>query len=151
MPSTSCATRKSSVESTPPEKQTRADSWAAIRSRSVWCFSDRVIETNYSARLAKLPFVATGCTLAHGKGYFGPAFLGGDSRCSDSGIALSDLPAAATDILCTYAARCGEMPDVDSCKAAGGTDMGQLLADVKAGKTKYDGKAAAACLTQCAR
>jgi hypothetical protein len=66
--------------------------------------------------------------------------------CSDSGIALSDLPAAATDILCTYAARCGEMPDVDSCKAAGGTDMGQLLADVKAGKTKYDGKAAAACL-----
>jgi hypothetical protein len=66
--------------------------------------------------------------------------------CNDSSLSLSDLPAAATDALCTYAARCGEMPDVASCKAAAGTDMGQLLADVKAGKTKYDGKAAAACL-----
>ena len=66
--------------------------------------------------------------------------------CSDSGIALSDLPAAATDAFCTYAARCGEMPDVASCKAAAGTDMGQRLADVTAGRIKYDGKAAAACL-----
>jgi hypothetical protein len=65
---------------------------------------------------------------------------------SDNSISLSDLPAATVDALCTYAARCGQMPDVASCKAAAGADMGQLSADVQAGKIKYDGKAAAACL-----
>ena len=65
---------------------------------------------------------------------------------SDNSISLSDLPAATVDALCTYAARCGQMPDVASCKAAAGTDTGQLSADVQAGKIKYDGKAAAACL-----
>jgi hypothetical protein len=65
---------------------------------------------------------------------------------SDNSISLSDLPAATVDALCTYSARCGQMPDVASCKAAAGTDMGQLSADVQAGKIKYDGKAAAACL-----
>jgi hypothetical protein len=65
--------------------------------------------------------------------------------CSDSGIALSDVPAASVDAFCTYAARCGQMPDVASCKAASDTDFGQRLADVTAGRIKYDGKAAAAC------
>ncbi|HJX66816.1 MAG TPA: hypothetical protein VJ860_23025 [Polyangia bacterium] len=66
--------------------------------------------------------------------------------CSDSGIALSDLPAAAADAVCTGQARCGEMPDVASCKAARANDIEQLLADVSVGRIKYDGKAAAACL-----
>ena len=43
--------------------------------------------------------------------------------CSDSGIALSDLPAASVDAFCTYAARCGQMPDVASCKAASDTSQ----------------------------
>ncbi len=64
--------------------------------------------------------------------------------CSDSSVSLSDLPAAAADAVCTYGARCGQMPDVASCKAAANFDT-QLLADVQAGRTKYDGKAAAAC------
>jgi len=66
--------------------------------------------------------------------------------CSDSNTALSDLPAAAADAVCTYQARCGQMPDVATCKAATQTDTAQLSADVASGKTKYDGKAAAACL-----
>jgi hypothetical protein len=65
--------------------------------------------------------------------------------CSDSSLSFSDLPAAAADAVCTYGARCGQMPDVASCKAAANFDA-QLLADVQAGRTKYDGKAAAACL-----
>jgi hypothetical protein len=64
--------------------------------------------------------------------------------CSDSSLSLSDLPAAAADAVCTYGARCGQMPDVASCKAASNFDT-QLLADVQAGRTKYDGRAAAAC------
>ena len=63
----------------------------------------------------------------------------------DKSLSLSDFPAAATDAFCTYAARCGQMPDKATCKAAAGTDTGQLSADVTAGKIKYDGKAAAAC------
>ena len=66
--------------------------------------------------------------------------------CSDSSLSLSDLPAAATDALCTYAARCGQMPDVATCKAASLTEMGRISADVGAGRVNYDGKAAAACL-----
>jgi len=64
--------------------------------------------------------------------------------CSDSSLSFSDLPAAAADAVCTYGTRCGQMPDVASCKAAASFDP-QLLADVQAGRTKYDGKAAAAC------
>ena len=66
--------------------------------------------------------------------------------CSDSSIALSDVAAAAADAVCTYQARCGEMPDVASCKAARSSDVEQSMADVNAGRIKYDGKAAATCL-----
>src|SRR3954467_1016139 len=38
-PRTSCATRKSSVESTPPEKQTSAEPYPPITSRRRACFS----------------------------------------------------------------------------------------------------------------
>src|SRR5947209_4450844 len=41
-PSTSCATRSSSVESTPPEKQTRADSYPARTSRNRACLFSMV-------------------------------------------------------------------------------------------------------------
>ena len=64
----------------------------------------------------------------------------------DKSLSLSDFAAAATDAFCSYAARCGQMPDVATCKAAAGTDTGQLSADVTAGRVKYDGKAAASCL-----
>jgi hypothetical protein len=66
--------------------------------------------------------------------------------CSDASIALSNLPAADLDALCSYMARCGEMPDKTSCEAAVNPDLAQLSAGVQAGRIKYDGKAAAACL-----
>jgi hypothetical protein len=65
---------------------------------------------------------------------------------SDAGISLSDFPAALVDGICAYAVRCGQMPDLATCKAAFRADEGQVSADVQAGRTKYDGTAAAACL-----
>ena len=66
--------------------------------------------------------------------------------CSDSSLSLSEVSAAAADAVCTYRARCGQMPDVASCKAVTQREDAQLSADVTAGRVKYDGKAAAACL-----
>lgn len=64
----------------------------------------------------------------------------------DKSISLSDFPAAAVDAGCSRAARCGLVPDKASCVAASNPDIGQLSADVTAGRVRYDGKAAAACL-----
>ncbi len=88
----------------------------------------------------------------------------------DKSISLSDFPAAAVDADCSRAARCGLVPDKASCVAASNPDIGQLpctvsglaatatcvaasnpdigqlSADVTAGRVRYDGKAAAACL-----
>ena len=64
----------------------------------------------------------------------------------DTSISLPDFPAALVNGICTYAVRCGQMPDLATCKATIQADEGQVSADVQAGRTKYDGKAAAACL-----
>ena len=58
----------------------------------------------------------------------------------DKSISLSDLPAVTADAGCTRSVRCGLTPDKASCVAASNPDIGQLSADVKAGRIKYDGK-----------
>jgi hypothetical protein len=59
---------------------------------------------------------------------------------------LSSLSGQVLDALCPAAVRCGEYPDVGTCRSSMSTDVGQIQADVNAGKVKYDGKQAAACI-----
>jgi hypothetical protein len=76
-----------------------------------------------------------------------PACDGGSTPAGgDTSISLPDFPAALVDGICAYEVRCGQMPDLATCKAAIQADRGQLSADVQAGRTQYDAKAAAACL-----
>jgi hypothetical protein len=77
---------------------------------------------------------------------------GGGSGGTGSGNAASippaDFPATFVDALCSYGARCGLMPDKASCVTATAVDpsLTKLQAGVKAGRIKYDDRAAAACL-----
>ena len=76
-----------------------------------------------------------------------PACDGGSTPAGgDTSTSLADFAAALVDGVCTYEVRCGQMPDLATCKAALQADEGQASADVQAGRTKFDGKAAAACL-----
>jgi hypothetical protein len=61
-------------------------------------------------------------------------------------IALADLPTRVVDTLCAAEVSCGLYADAASCRASVTSDLGQLGADVAAGKVKYDGAQAGACL-----
>jgi hypothetical protein len=67
--------------------------------------------------------------------------------CSGSGdVALTDFPGRLVDIVC-QTSNCGRYPDQASCRAAeSSTNLPQIQADVAAGKIKYDGAQAGACL-----
>lgn len=65
---------------------------------------------------------------------------------SDS-VALNDLVPDLLDILCTNAVSCGEYPDQATCLASQRTSSTEAIAAVNAGRSKYDGVAAAQCLS----
>lgn len=70
------------------------------------------------------------------------------SACGGDGpaaIPIDELGARATEVLCNYEVRCGSMPDVAACDETF-FFRNQGVADVKAGKVIYDGRAAADCL-----
>jgi hypothetical protein len=73
---------------------------------------------------------------------------GGTGGGSVASIPPADFPATFVDAVCSYGARCGLMPDKASCVTATAVDpsLTKLQAGVKAGRLKYDDRAAAACL-----
>lgn len=73
------------------------------------------------------------------------ACVGGDD--DGGGIAIADLGDAVVAAVCEQQVRCGQSPDLATCKATiglGGLD--QLVALVEAGRTQYDSASAANCL-----
>jgi hypothetical protein len=73
----------------------------------------------------------------------------GLSACGSGSIPIGDLGDKLLDESCTRAVRCGEYPDKATCLASNSriVDLGQLEADVSAGKVTYDGSKAADCLS----
>jgi hypothetical protein len=71
------------------------------------------------------------------------------AACSpDDGIALSDYNSVALAARCDYYVRCGSFPDADACRAyfeRDAIDSPNIEAAIAAGKTRYDGAAAADC------
>lgn len=68
--------------------------------------------------------------------------------CGDDGggpVALEDIQPRIIEVLCKSQVKCGAVPDQTTCRAMFPTDE-QLMADVRAGSVKYDGKAAGECL-----
>jgi hypothetical protein len=61
-------------------------------------------------------------------------------------IPISQYGDRLLDVLCEASVRCDELPDDSTCRAVTVIDVGQVVADVAAGTTIYDGAAAAACL-----
>lgn len=61
-------------------------------------------------------------------------------------IPVADFEARARDAICGRETRCGVFPDQSACEGAVFT-MLQLSADISSGKVKYDGQAAAECLS----
>jgi hypothetical protein len=70
----------------------------------------------------------------------------GGSGSGSGDVSLQELPARAVDVFCQAELACGLFPDSASCHSALQADQGQVEADVAAGKVKYDGAQAAACL-----
>ena len=61
-------------------------------------------------------------------------------------VALPELGARLADAECAYEVRCGFFPDQATCVAATPSNLAQVTADVRTGKTIYDGAAASDCL-----
>jgi hypothetical protein len=74
------------------------------------------------------------------------AACGGGVGGSGGSIAIQDLGSRDSEAECSRAVRCGFYPDQPTCVAANPSFLGQLMADVQAGKVKYDGIAASDCL-----
>jgi hypothetical protein len=74
------------------------------------------------------------------------AACGGGVGGGGGGIAIQDLGSRDSEAECSRAVRCGFYPDQPTCVAANPSILGQLMADVQAGKIKYDGTAASDCL-----
>jgi hypothetical protein len=64
----------------------------------------------------------------------------------DASIPLADLGAKFAAAECDVGVRCGTFADKASCMASLTVDLGQYAADVKAGRMRYDGNAAANCM-----
>jgi hypothetical protein len=71
---------------------------------------------------------------------------GSGSGGGSTGVPIDDYVSALIDNNCAREVACGQMPDMATCVAATSIDLGQLFAAVKAGKTTYNGAAAATCL-----
>lgn len=67
---------------------------------------------------------------------------GGDG----GGVALQNLGERLTTTYCGAWVACGQFPDEETCRALTPTDLGELEAGVNAGRIRYDGVAAAACV-----
>ena len=85
----------------------------------------------------------------------GPLFAlaacgGGGNAGSAGSIAIQDLGSRDLEAECSRAVRCGSYPDQPTCVAANPSNLAQLIADAQAGKVKYDGTAAADCLSALA-
>lgn len=73
------------------------------------------------------------------------------AACDDgNSIAIEDLDEAIASASCKLALACGTLPDKQACPPASTSEAAQLRASVKAGKTRYDGAAAARCLDSLA-
>ena len=64
----------------------------------------------------------------------------------EGSLPLGELREKALDAVCDYTTQCEGFPSVASCKTSTFRTTDQLIAAVNAGRIKYDGKAAAACL-----
>jgi hypothetical protein len=78
---------------------------------------------------------------------FAASSCGGDGG-NAKPVPLSELGSTLLDLICSRAAQCGQFPDKPTCVASNIADIGQLMADVSAGKTKYDGAAAGTCFAK---
>jgi hypothetical protein len=65
----------------------------------------------------------------------------------DPSIPIGALANKFASAECDVGVRCGSYPDKATCMASLVVDLGQLKADVDAGRVKYDGNAAATCMT----
>jgi hypothetical protein len=72
------------------------------------------------------------------------ACLGCGGGAGDAG--LSRLPGRLVDAFCAVSAPCGDYPDEATCRSSVRVDLGQVQADVAAGKVKYDPAQASACI-----
>jgi hypothetical protein len=73
--------------------------------------------------------------------------------CHESGasLPLSGLEAKGLQANCEYGAKCGDFPDVETCKtSASPASLAQMTASVNAGRVQYDANAAATCLNDVA-
>jgi hypothetical protein len=61
-------------------------------------------------------------------------------------IPIDQLGPRVEQIICDFEVRCGLYPDAATCMSSVSDNTPQLVADVKSGKTIYDGAQAAACL-----
>jgi hypothetical protein len=70
------------------------------------------------------------------------------SACGGGGgsVSLQDLGPKAVSSICEFEVRCGLFPDQASCEGANVANLGQITADVNAGKIHYDSVAASDCL-----
>ena len=62
-----------------------------------------------------------------------------------SSVSIDEFQSQALDALCGRAVRCGQYPDLAACDGATFSKL-QVISDVQAGVTRYDGKEAASCL-----
>jgi hypothetical protein len=72
--------------------------------------------------------------------------LGASCHQSGGPIPLGEVKARALAAICEHETRCGSFPSVAACRASLFSTTDQLVASVNAGRIKYDGNAAAACL-----
>src|SRR5450432_3382932 len=97
---------------------------------------------------------STGTPNPGGAGTTGSAGGAGSPTTGPAGgsgsIAIQDLGSLDVDAECSRGVRCGFYPDQPTCVAANPSILGQLTADVQAGKVKYDGTAASDCLNALA-
>ena len=97
---------------------------------------------------------STGTPNPGGAGTTGSAGGAGSPTSGHAGgsgsIAIQDLGSRDVDAECSRGVRCGFYPDQPTCVAANPSILGQLMADVQAGKVKYDGAAASDCLNALA-
>lgn len=75
-------------------------------------------------------------------------FVTSVAACGDDGISLADYNSVSLDARCDYYVRCGSFPDSETCRAyfeRDAIDSPNIEAAIEAGKTRYDGAAAARC------
>jgi hypothetical protein len=69
-----------------------------------------------------------------------------DKPRGDGSLPLANLVERGEQAVCSQEVRCGGFPDVASCIASSVWDLGSLVVSINAGRIRYDGRAAAACI-----